>query len=56
MQELNDNNIQIYKIPDCDSDEDEEFKTQNKLLKVSKVKNKYKISELDLLKFFFLLF
>lgn len=35
LQELNDNHIQIYRIPECDSDEDDEFKTQNKLLKVS---------------------
>jgi septin 2 len=33
LQELNEHRIQIYKIPDCDSDEDEEFKTQNKQLK-----------------------
>lgn len=33
LQELNDNHIQIYRIPECDSDEDDEFKTQNKLLK-----------------------
>jgi len=35
MNELNKHNIQIYKIPDCDSDEDDEFKTQNKQLKES---------------------
>lgn len=35
LNELNENNIQIYKIPDCDSDEDEEFKIQNKKLKES---------------------
>jgi len=35
LNELNRNNIQIYKIPDCDSDEDDEFKSQNKQLKDS---------------------
>lgn len=35
LNELNKNNIQIYKIPDCDSDEDDEFKSQNKQLKDS---------------------
>jgi septin family protein len=35
LKELQDNNIQIYRVPDCDSDEDEEFKLQNKQLKES---------------------
>lgn len=35
LNELQQNNIQIYKIPDCDSDEDEDFKLQNKKLKES---------------------
>lgn len=30
LNELNKNNITIYKIPECDSDEDDEFKVQNK--------------------------
>jgi hypothetical protein len=34
LQELKENDIQIYRVPDCDPDEDEEFKNQNKLLKV----------------------
>lgn len=34
LEELNENKIQIYKIPECDSDEDEEFKEQNRQLKV----------------------
>ncbi|CAF0729145.1 unnamed protein product [Brachionus calyciflorus] len=33
LKELNEHDIHIYQIPDCDSDEDEEFKTQNKQLK-----------------------
>jgi septin 2 len=33
LNELHQNSIQIYKIPDCDSDEDEEFKIHNKQLK-----------------------
>jgi septin family protein len=32
---LSENNIQIYKIPDCDSDEEEEFKIMNKQMKDS---------------------
>jgi septin 2 len=35
LSELNEHKIQIYKIPDCDSDEDEEFKQQNRELKES---------------------
>jgi hypothetical protein len=35
MQELSDNDIKIYQIPDCEPDEDEEFKNQNRQLKVS---------------------
>lgn len=35
LNELHQNSIQIYKIPDCDSDEDEEFKIHNKQLKES---------------------
>ena len=34
IQELSEHQIHIYKIPDCDSDEDEDFKSQNNLLKV----------------------
>lgn len=33
LNELEDNKIQIYRIPDCDSDEDDEFKQQNKQFK-----------------------
>lgn len=33
LKELNENNIQIYKVPECDSDEDEEFRSQNRQLK-----------------------
>ena len=33
LNELSEHNIQIYRIPDCDSDEDEEFKVQNRQLK-----------------------
>lgn len=33
LSELNENRINIYRIPDCDSDEDDEFKEQNKQLK-----------------------
>ena len=28
LQEIQDNNIKIYSLPDCDSDEDEDFKHQ----------------------------
>jgi septin 2 len=35
LSELTRNNIQIYRIPDCDSDEDDDFKVQNKQLKES---------------------
>ena len=33
LNELSEHGIQIYRIPDCDSDEDEEFKIQNRQLK-----------------------
>ena len=33
LEQIRDHNIQIYQIPDCDSDEDEEFKEQNRQLK-----------------------
>lgn len=35
MQEIEENSIRIYPLPDCDSDEDEEYKEQVKQLKVS---------------------
>lgn len=34
MDEIERNQIQIYEFPDCDSDEDEDFKAQDKELKV----------------------
>ena len=34
-KEIEDNDIEIYQFPDCDSDEDEEFKGQNQALKSS---------------------
>lgn len=33
LDDIQDNNINIYTFPDCDSDEDEEFKAQDKALK-----------------------
>ena len=33
MEQIRDHHIQIYQIPECDSDEDEEFKEQNRRLK-----------------------
>ncbi|CAF2775232.1 unnamed protein product [Rotaria sp. Silwood2] len=33
LDQIREHNIQIYQIPDCDSDEDEEFKEQNRQLK-----------------------
>jgi len=33
LEQIRENNIQIYQIPECDSDEDEEFKQQNRQLK-----------------------
>lgn len=35
LQDLEDNHIQLYQFPDCDSDEDEEFKQQDRELKAS---------------------
>lgn len=35
LRELSQNEIEIYQFPDCDSDEDEEFKEQNEKLKCS---------------------
>jgi len=34
-KEIEENDIEIYQFPDCDSDEDEEFKSQNQALKSS---------------------
>ena len=34
-KEIEENDIEIYQFPDCDSDEDEEFKGQNQALKSS---------------------
>jgi len=34
-KEIEENDIEIYQFPDCDSDEDEEFKSQNQALKGS---------------------
>ena len=31
--EIEENDIEIYQFPDCDSDEDEEFKSQDSVLK-----------------------
>lgn len=33
LQEIEDNGIKIYPLPDCDSDEDEEYKEQVRQLK-----------------------
>lgn len=35
LQDLEQNNIQLYQFPDCDSDEDEDFKQQDRELKSS---------------------
>ncbi|CAL1532258.1 unnamed protein product [Lymnaea stagnalis] len=35
IQEIEDNHIRIYEFPDCDSDEDEDFKQQDRELKAS---------------------
>ena len=35
MKELSDNEIEIYQFPDCESDEDDDFKDQNERLKSS---------------------
>jgi len=35
LQEINENGIKIYSLPECDSDEDEEYKTQVQQLKES---------------------
>lgn len=35
IQELSDSEIEIYQFPDCDSDEDDDFKEQNEKLKHS---------------------
>ena len=34
MDEMDENDIHIYELPDCDSDEDDEFKQQDIELKV----------------------
>jgi septin 4 len=33
--EIEENDIEIYQFPDCDSDEDDEFKGQDQVLKTS---------------------
>lgn len=38
MEQIEENHIDIYKFPECDSDEDEEFKQQDRELKVSLTK------------------
>lgn len=35
LEDIEANGIQIYQFPDCDSDEDEEFKQQDRELKAS---------------------
>lgn len=35
LQDLDNHNIQLYQFPDCDSDEDEDFKQQDRELKAS---------------------
>ena len=35
MADIEDHQIQIYQFPDCDSDEDEEFKQQDRELKAA---------------------
>lgn len=37
--EIEKHSIHIYEFPDCDSDEDEEFKTQDSELKASAIKH-----------------
>lgn len=37
MHEIDENGIRIYPLPDCDSDEDEDYKEQVKQLKVSNI-------------------
>ena len=34
LEEIEEHHIRIYEFPECDSDEDEEFKVQDKELKV----------------------
>ena len=34
MEDIQDNKIQVYSFPECDSDEDEEFKQQDRDMKV----------------------
>ena len=36
MEQIEANGIQIYPLPDCDDDEDEEYKEQCRQLKVTK--------------------
>jgi septin family protein len=38
LEEIEKHKIKIYQFPDCDSDEDEDFKQQDNELKVSKPK------------------
>lgn len=35
LQDLEDNHIQLYQFPECDSDEDDDFKQQDRELKAS---------------------
>lgn len=37
MQEIEEHSIQIYEFPQCDSDEDEDFKQQDTELKVCQI-------------------
>lgn len=37
MQEISENGIRLYPMPDCDSDEDEDYKDSVKQLKVTSV-------------------
>ena len=39
LDDIRKNDINIYTFPECDSDEDEEFKEQDKALKVSNIVN-----------------
>ena len=39
LDDIRKNDINIYTFPECDSDEDEEFKDQDKALKVSNTVN-----------------
>ena len=41
LEEIRANGINIYTLPDCDDDEDEEFKQQCDALKVSTVKKSH---------------